>query len=169
MVAQDASGAQGQGGWVLARGALYTVAEGWPAWVRDALAAGRWSISPAELLIELQMLTLVRAGVQPPPHIYITDFTDNEAARSAANKGTSGSAHMAPIAAAIGRLADADGVSLRTFRITTKQNDTADRLSRELTHVAGAELAYALGVAHFPVELPDPTLWDLVPGHPSPG
>ena len=62
-------------------------------------------------------------------HIYVTDLTDNESARAAANKGKSQAATMDPIARAIqewGR----DHRSLRTLRVTTKENATADDMSR---------------------------------------
>ena len=89
-----------------------------------------------------------------------TDFTDNESARAAANKGR-GAPSMQAMAELIARWSVT--TPLRTMRVTTKENKSADDLSRPDGETAATELAARLGVALYVHELPlDHVLWDMV-------
>ena len=126
---QDASGRRGAGGWGIAEGELHCVRYVWPQAVAESLAVGDWSISPAEAWI-LKVCVAMMSHATPRRPLYITNFTDNESARAAANKGTSNSRAMNLIATATARLTTARRLSLRTMRVTTHENRTADDLSR---------------------------------------
>ena len=128
-VFQDASGRHGAGGWGIADGELHCVRYAWPQAVAESLAVGDWSISPAEAWI-LKVCIAMISSATPRRPLYITDFTDNESARAAANKGSSNSRAMNLIATALTRVTTARRLSLRTFRVTTTENRTADDLSR---------------------------------------
>ena len=104
--------------------------EPYPPDLLRALARRDLSIGPAELTAELAavLLAIERRGAAAP---FFTDFTDNESARVAATKGTSGAASMAPMAHELASATAAAGVTLRTLRVTTKENAVSDALSRD--------------------------------------
>ena len=95
----------------------------------EALRRREISICSTELAAELAAVMIALesgASVQ-----YITDFTDNEAARVAATRGTSTSVAMAPLAHELAAVMVESGCALRTLRVTTKENELADHLSRD--------------------------------------
>ena len=165
---QDASTSTGAGGWALINAHLHGIRVEWPQWVIDAFAQNLWSISPAELWIIRVVLRIVGERANQRTPFYITSFTDNESARAAANKFTSNAPAMHVIAHDIGlwfnRIAGVSAsVSMRTMRVTTKENATADAASRFGGEDALQQLALELGVpltmhtiAH------DDSLWELI-------
>ena len=149
-------------------GVLHGVRVEWPEWVREVMAEGRWSISPAELWIELVLTRITKnvaasAGPSFQPEVFLTDFTDNESARAAANKGDSSKQTMGVIAREMAR-DTSRGMVVRTFRVTTKENAAADAMSRTGGERAGAELAQRLGVPYVEhaITEADPA-WSLIP------
>ena len=129
VVAQDASGSWGIGGYVLHGAQCTYFAEPYPPVVAEALRRREISICSTELAAELAAVMIALesgASVQ-----YITDFTDNEAARVAATRGTSTSVAMAPLAHELAAVMVESGCALRTLRVTTKENELADHLSRD--------------------------------------
>ena len=89
------------------------------------------SIATTELAAELALVQLVAARRSEGAEVYITDFTDNEGARAAAQRGTATSAAMAPLAEAMAQLVAKEGMTLRTARVTTDENKLTDGLSRD--------------------------------------
>ena len=168
VVFQDASSTFGMGGFFVTRDAVHYVQEEWPKEVIEALAANprRWTIAAAELWAELVLLRLAHLrGVRG----HITDFTDNEAARAAANLGGSRAPQLQPIAAAIAACASDPSFALRTLRVTTHENGIADDISRaDLRSVTA--LATSLGLPLLRASAAEiPGIWDLVilGAHPS--
>ena len=159
LVFQDASTSTGHGGWFIWKGTLYSVHGVWPEAVLNAFASKEWSISPAEAWAEVVLLELAR--VHAPDATTVTDFTDNESTRAAANKGRSSSAAMNPLARALAELSAQPGRVVRTLRVTTKENLLADELSRGL-HDAAKKAARELGLAHRQLEVPQHLL-ELLP------
>lgn len=129
VVAQDASGSWGIGGYVLCGSTALYFAEPYPAAISAALRARDISICSTELAAELAAVMIaIQSGASAT---YLTDFTDNEAARVAASRGTSTAPAMAPLAHELASVIIAASRSLRTLRITTKENAIADALSRD--------------------------------------
>ena len=118
----------------------------WPEDIRAAIEDGRWSISPAELWIELVMIRLIIDNTARDRSFFVTDFTDNESARAAANRGASKTMSMDDMASDIAICVSEPSTSLRTMRVTTSENHTSDRLSREQDAQAAADLAQTLDV-----------------------
>ena len=149
----------GMGGVCLEGGVIFFFIEAWPQPVLDALHA-----RPRQLYMSTAELFAARAWVQRlcetlPHDPHFTDFTDNEAARGAATKGTSKSLQMAPLAEALDRYMADVQVALRTRRVTTKENKMADELSRG---ECGALLRRARELGHPARRLrfaPDDELW----------
>ena len=156
---QDASGSWGIGGFFVDGGDMIYFSEQYPPDIAAALRARRLSIGPAELAAELAavLLALERRLAAP----YFTDFTDNESARVAAMKGTSGSPTMGPLAHALAAATAQAGVALRTFRVTTDENKISDDLSRDgsTRHLLKAAAAAQLRVVR--VGVPD-RVWQLL-------
>jgi hypothetical protein len=100
--------------------------------------------------------------------IFVTAFTDNESARASANKLSSNSEPMNVIARDIAAwLCRLEGVckavSIRTVRVTTKENASAGDASRAGGEAALQHLALVLGVRlqmHHIDE--DDSLWELI-------
>ena len=159
LVFQDASTSTGFGGWFIWQGTLFHVEEEWPQCVLAAFKDGRWSISPAEAWIEVVMLVL--AQQHAPDAAAVTDFTDNEATRAAANNGRSGSEAMDPLARELAALASHPGRIVRTLRVTTGENKLADELSRGIA--AAQKVAAQLNLKHRRLKVPA-ELWALLPG-----
>jgi hypothetical protein len=163
---QDAAGEWGIGGFFGMGGKLYFYQEKYPPDVLKALRSRLISIATTELAAELALVQMVveqrRAEGRGGEALYVTDFTDNEGARAAAQRGTATSPTMAPIAEEMARLAAAEGVALRTARVTTDENKLADGLSRD----SRAQLAWAVADAGVEaVELRvDEGVWELVRG-----
>ena len=68
-----------------------------------------------------------------------------------------------PIAQAIARIANRDDITLRTLRVSTKENATADAMSREGGIQAGKDLAARLGVEFVEhIIEQDDDLWRLI-------
>ena len=130
VIFQDASGSWGIGGFFVDGDDACYFSEPYPPDLLRALARRELSIGPAELAAELAavLLAIERRGAAAP---FFTDFTDNESARVAATKGTSGAASMAPMAHELASATAAAGVTLRTLRVTTKENAVSDALSRD--------------------------------------
>ena len=147
-------------------GKLYEVRVVWPPEVQAAFADGRWSVSPAELWIEMVMLRLVMEEIVWPDDtfvLYVTDFTDNESARATANKGNSATVSMAVMGRRIANMTARPQIVLRTMRVTTKENMTSDGTSREGGEDAGRELAKRLGVQHILHEIArDDPVWNYI-------
>ena len=160
---QDASSKTGAGGWMLVEGKLHGVSLRWPMWLLRAMEEMRYSISPAEAWTEAAMLAILKGIKRRCPHSFVTDFTDNESARAAANRGRSNAPAMHIIAQAIARVSSGGDYSLRTMRVTTKENATSDAMSREGGIQAGRDLAAAMGVefVEHTIEADDP-LWQLI-------
>ena len=124
------------GGWFVSDTHFYYYMEPWP----DATAAvdlgaalkarpRRWWITHSELLAEA---FAAEAVFEHMPHVtHLTDFTDNEAARGAANRGSSSASEGMHVAAVwLDDAATAAGVTMRTVRVSTTENWVADQLSR---------------------------------------
>ena len=164
---QDASECFGMGGWFVSDTTFYYYSEPWP----DATAAvdlgaalrarpRRWWITHSELLAEA---FAAEAVFEHMPHItHLTDFTDNEAARGAANRGSSSASPGMHVAAALlDDMSTAAGVTMRTVRVTTSENWIADQLSRgELGPAERAAIALGLTPCrvHFRADHP---IWAL--------
>jgi hypothetical protein len=160
---QDASSTTGGGGWLLVEGKMHGISVRWPLWLIEAMRQMRYSISPAELWTELALLVILLRVQRRCVHSFVTDFTDNESARAAANRGRSATASMHPIAQAIARIANRDDITLRTLRVSTKENATADAMSREGGIQAGKDLAARLGVEFVEhIIEQDDDLWRLI-------
>jgi hypothetical protein len=163
---QDAAGEWGIGGFFGRGSKLYFFQEKYPVDVLQALRSRSISIATTELAAELALVQMVaavrRAEGQETAAVYVTDFTDNEGARAAAQRGTATSPAMAPIAEEMARLAAAEGIALRTARVTTDENKLADGLSRN----SRAQLEWAVADAGVEaVELAvDASVWDRVRG-----
>jgi hypothetical protein len=165
---QDASTSTGAGGWALVNSVLHGICIIWPQWVLDGFAQRRWSISPAELWILRVVLRIVGQVADQRFPIFITAFTDNESARASANKLGSNSEPMNVIARDMAAwLCRLEGVckavSIRTVRVTTKENASADDASRAGGEAALQHLALVLGVRlqmHHIDE--DDSLWELI-------
>ena len=142
LIFQDASGSWGIGGFFIDGDEMCYFSEPYPADIAAALAARSLSIGPAELAAELAavLLAMERRGG------YFTNFTDNESARAAATKGTSGSSSMAPLAHALAEATTLSGIALRTLRVTTKENAISDGLSRDGSTAALQAAAAAAGL-----------------------
>tara|TARA_B110001450_G_scaffold17306_1_gene15953 strand:+ start:273 stop:6269 length:5997 start_codon:yes stop_codon:yes gene_type:complete len=130
-----------------------------------------WSISPGELWMEWIMLMIVARTLQcyecaeageefvggqwgdmadtmcmSSGTMYVSDFTDNDAALSVANKGTSQSPAMQLVADHMKGWPEENDAILRTARVTTKENFTSDAMSRPDGEHAAHKLAETLGV-----------------------
>ena len=129
---QDASGSWGIGGFFVSGDTLFFYQEQYPADIRRALERREITIATTELAAELALVAAVAARRRSGEveAAYMTDFTDNEAARAAAQRGTASSATMAPLAEELARLVAAEGLALRTARVTTDENKLTDGLSR---------------------------------------
>jgi hypothetical protein len=163
IVFQDASTTFGVGGFALMHASIHAMRIEWPEWVRRAFREDRWSISPAELWAERVMLRVVDGAAPQSQPLCLTDFTDNEAARCAANSGHSKAPAMHVIATDMHEWASARGVMMRTARVTTKENAISDGLSR----ADGADALDALAAATgFPIHWAhfgdDDPLWLLL-------
>ena len=147
IAAQDASTSWGAGGWLLYHGMLHAWRIRWPEWLHLAIheVPKRWSISPGELwAMWMSGVVLRRATIQRG--LFVTIFTDNESARAAATRGTSNSPQMRVIAEGIALWAAEEGITMRAMRVTTKENQSADDISREGGEAAAQALADHLGV-----------------------
>ena len=109
-------------------------------------------------------------------YFWITDFTDNESARAGANRGDSKVASMKGLAKFIaGKTRMMPLTSARTERVSTKENATADAISREGGLAEAWALARRMGVPYQEHSLAaeDP-IWDTLrveadqPRSPSP-
>ena len=127
---QDASGEWGVGGMFVRGGCMYFMQARYPPDVQAALRSRDISIATTELAAELAMVQLVLRVREGEEELYITNFTDNEAARAAATKGTASAASMAAAAEELARQVGTAGVALRTARVTTDENKITDGLSR---------------------------------------
>ena len=161
--AQDASTSTGGGGWILIEGDLHGFSVRWPMWLAAALREGRYSISPLELWALLANAIIPTKFRRRMVHHYLTIFTDNESARAAANRGRSHAATMNVIAQEVAGVASRDDMTMRTLRISTKENKTADDMSREGGIEAGRALAKAMGVKFIEHEIAhDDPIWRLI-------
>ena len=142
---QDASGSWGIGGFFVAGTTLFFFQEEYPTDVRRALERREITIATTELAAEMALVAAVAARRRNGEvrAEYVTDFTDNEAARAAAQRGTASSATMAPLAEELARMVAAEGLALRTARVTTHENKLTDGLSR----ASRAQLEWAAGDA----------------------
>ena len=161
---QDAAGSWGIGGFFVMGSTLYFFQERYPPDVQRALQSRSISIATTELAAELALVQLVvaqrEAGGEGSTVGYITDFTDNEAARAAAQRGAASSAAMAPLAEAMALLVAESGVALRTARVTTDENKLTDGLSRgSREQLEWAARDAGLRVVELGVE---GRMWDLV-------
>ena len=102
----------------------------YPEDVQAALSRRGISIATTELAAELAAVLMILEGREGAEELYVTDFTDNEAARAAATRGTAAAASMGPLAAELARVVGEAGVALRTARVTTDENKITDGLSR---------------------------------------
>ena len=160
LVFQDAC-ETGHGGWFVTDLHLFYFAEPWPEHLVAALTARprHWYMSHAELLAEAIAVDAVIAMV--PNVSFITDLTDNEAARAAANRGTSTSPGMAAPAVAIDDALLRADVTMRTVRVTTTENAVADALSRGALESATAAAAL-LGLTPRRIRIePDAPVYNL--------
>ena len=164
---QDASGEWGVGGMFVRGGCMYFMQARYPPDVQAALRSRDISIATTELAAELAMVQLVLRVREGEEELYITNFTDNEAARAAATKGTASAASMAAAAEELARLVGTAGVALRTARVTTDENKITDGLSRgsrARLHAAAKEAGLRLEEMAL-----EPGVWDVVracyPGH----
>ena len=161
--AQDASTSTGAGGWMLIEGDLHGFSVRWPMWLAAALREGRYSISPLELWALLANTIIPTRLRKREVHHYLTILTDNESARAAANRGRSHAATMHIIAQEVAGVASRDDMTMRTLRISTKENETADNMSREGGIEAGRALAKAMGVKFIEHEIAhDDPIWRLI-------
>ena len=130
----------------------------------QALRSRSISIATTELAAELALVQMVverqTAAGRGGEALYVTDFTDNEGARAAAQRGTATSPAMAPIAEELARLTAEAGIAVRTARVTTDENKLADGLSRD----SRAQLEWAAADAGVEaIELMvDESVWELV-------
>ena len=131
------------------------------------IAAGTWSISPGEGWIMHVVMAIVHAQ-DNPEELYLTTFTDNEAARAMSNKLKGSSLAMRTIALAMANAKGKARMPMRAFRVTTHENKTADDGSREGGEAAADDLAIRLGVPHVvhAIEADDPS-WQLIVPNPS--
>lgn len=97
------------------------------------------------------------------PIYWITDFSDNESARAAGNRGRSRTASMDGMARMVRGLGDDRSTSFRAARVTTKENKTADEMSREGGMAFAWRLAQRMGVPFQEHALAhDDPLWSLI-------
>ena len=158
---QDASECYGMGGWFPSDTHLYYFVEPWPTELGTALRARprEWFITHSELLAEAFAIDMVARF--KPDTTHLTDFTDNEAARGAANRGSSTSEGMHTAAVWIDEATTAANITTRTMRVTTHENWVADQLSRGILD-AGERAARLLGLIPCRVSYsPDHPIWEL--------
>ena len=119
----------------------------WPEWLSVAIHAvpKRWSISPGELWAMWMSEKITRRATNQRG-LFITIFTDNESARAAATRGSSNSPQMRIIAEGMAIWAAEEDATMRAMRVTTKENQSADDISREGGEAAAQDLADHLGV-----------------------
>lgn len=169
IVFQDAC-ETGMGAFTLAGDELLYITEEWPDDITGALQARprRTFMSTAELFAELVAVRLFLPLL--PDATFITDFTDNEAARAAATRGDSASAQMRPLALALAELMRDSGCLIRTLRVTTKENETSDTLSRGSAATA-LRVAQHLGLSPRRIRIP-PVMFQefraVIPARPPP-
>ena len=163
VIFQDASTGYGIGGFVWAEGSLVWMAERWPPHIYPMFQGvdRRIPITAGELFAELVMVYhLARRGGKVG---FVTDFCDNEAAKAAANKGSSTSLSMVDMAARLAEEVTRAEMVIRTLRVSSKENSVSDGLSRGEGHHA-VDLAEAAGVPVGRVErvgVPG-ELWDML-------
>ena len=116
-------------------------------------------MSNAEILAEVFAVAL--AIVELPGTEFITNFTDNDAAKAAANRGSSSKEGMARPANWLDDATHDAGIIMRTVRVTTKENAIADALSRGDVEYA-LEMAAELGLIARRLEIqPTHALYEL--------
>ena len=154
---QDASESYGIGGWFFSESTFFYFLEPWPEMLGEALRERprRWFITHGELVAEAFAIHAVIEQI--PSTEYLTDFTDNDAAKGAANKGSSASEGMDVAAHWMDVACQSAEVVLRTERVTTLENKVADLLSRGLEQPA-LDAARLLGLRPERLRYP--------PGHP---
>ena len=158
---QDASEKFGIGGWFISDTHLFYYIEPWPTHLGEALRARprRWYITHGELLAEV---ITVHAVIEKLDDIdFLTDFTDNDAAKGAANRGSSSSEGMDVAAHWLDVQCQEAGISMRSERVTTKENSVSDLLSRGEEQPA-IDAAHLLGLIPFRLRYPpDHPLWEM--------